>query len=75
MPRCGFKPHGYTPCARELGHEGPCGHRLDPAITSDPTSVVVDLSLVAMDFGTTPEDLDALYWDVFEAMFGKRGKA
>ncbi len=75
VPRCGYKPHGYLGCTRELGHEGPCAHKLDPAIGVDPGSVVVDLESVATDFESTPERLEELYWETFEAMFGKRGKA
>jgi hypothetical protein len=75
MPRCGYKPHAYTACTRELGHEGPCCHALDPAVGADPSQVCVDLRSVALDFDSTEEELDELYWKTFEAMFGKRGRA
>lgn len=75
MPRCGYKPHAYTACTRELGHEGTYIHKLDPAISADPTTTVVDLRTVAEDFSATAEELDELYWRTFEALFGKRGRA
>lgn len=70
MTKCGFKPHGYTPCPRDLGHEGPCAHEL-----VDFKSVAIDLRSVAIDFDSTPEELERLFWETFEAMFGKRGSA
>lgn len=70
MTKCGWKAHGFTPCTLDLGHEGKCNGRL-----VDFESVAIDLESVAIDFQSTPEDLERLFWETFEAMFGKRAQA
>lgn len=68
MPRCGFKPLGYTPCTRELGHEGPCAHDVDL------DAVAVDLQAIGIDVSSAQE-LDEFFWKTLEGIYGKRAKA
>lgn len=65
--KCGRQPLGYTACPRELEHTGPCAHEVDLA------AVAVDLQDLGIDMEA--EDLDELYWETLEGMFGKRGLA
>ena len=70
MPRCGWKPQGYEPCTKEIGHEGKCRCKLvDFEVEKE------SLESVAIDFERTPEELEALWWESVEGMFGKRGSA
>lgn len=64
---CGRKPLGYTACPRELEHDGPCAHEVDLE------AVAIDLKTVGIDL--EPDDLDELYWETLEGMYGKRGLA
>jgi len=70
VPRCGYKPQGYEPCIKELGHEGKCRCKL-----VDFESVAVDLESVAIDFDSTPSQLEELFRASIEGMYGRFGKA
>lgn len=68
--KCGYAPLGYTPCPREHEHDGPCCHEVDLA------SVALDLKTadIGLD-GMDADDLDDLYWETLEGIYGKRGYA
>ena len=68
MPRCGYKPMGYKPCTRDLGHEGPCAHDVDL------DAVAVDLQAIGIDVSSAKE-LDEFFWATLEGIYGKRGLA
>lgn len=65
--KCHRQPLGYTACPREYGHAGECEHEVDLA------SVALNLQELGIDM--EPEELDELYWETLEGMFGKRGLA
>lgn len=65
--KCGRKPIGYKECPRDEGHEGPCAHEVDLA--------AVALSLQDLGIDMEPEELDELYWETLEGLYGKRGLA